>query len=141
MSDSDRHDPAPERWSDCAGPGGDLGHYCNAHSYWFARGEVCRNCTEDPGPPIKVESSTVVDRDAVLAEAEVRQLARDTKKLSESLTSSGNEREIAVGLKAADTYLKAMRLWREMHAERMQAESDDRLREHDARMAGLRGSN
>jgi hypothetical protein len=121
-----------DRWVDR-----DEGHFCTAHNYAFARGTTCRGCKVDPGPPIAATPKSVIDREAVAAEAEVRKTAIETKKTAESLMAD----DPTVGLKAIDVYLKAMRLWREMRTERLQVESDAELLEHDRRMAGHRGSN
>ncbi len=123
------------RWVDRDG-----GHYCTAHAFAFPRGKVCRNCTSDPGPPITVTTGPKVDHDAIMAEAEVRNVALQAKTAAEPLLE-GNDREVSTGMKCLDTYFKGMRLWREMRTERLQIESDERLLEHDRKIAGLRGHN
>jgi hypothetical protein len=118
----------------------DGGHYCTAHDHAFPRGEVCHLCATDPGPAIDVTSAAVVDREAQAAESEVRAASRTLRRLADEL-AEGTPIEQSLGVKYFAEYLKSMRLWREMHTERLQIESDERLVEHDRKMAGLRGHN
>ncbi len=131
-------EPAPvagERWIDRDG-----GHYCVPHDYAFPKGDVCHECCVDPGPAIKVTPDGLQDREALAAENELRSVTRTLKRIAEEL-AEGTGQEQSLGAKYYDTYLKAMRSWHELHSARLQVESDERLIEHDRRMAGLRGSN
>lgn len=124
-----------ERWIDRDG-----GHYCTAHSYAFPRGEVCHACCADPGPAIKVTPDGLEDVALAASEQRVLTFLLRMKRCAEEKLD-GTDLEFRDGLKAGELYLKAERLWDEKHTKRMQIESDERLIEHDRRMAGLRGSN
>ncbi len=128
-----------QRWEDrdCDG---EPGHYCNAHDYAFPRGEICQLCCADPGPPIAVTQTGLDDRQSVEVERELRTVSKEVLRIAREL-AKGTDRELAMSAKFYDTYLKSARAWREIHGERLQVESDERLIEHDRRMAGLRGSN
>ena len=115
----------------------DGGHHCTAHDVQFARGEVCRACCDDPGPPIVADNDAHVDDQTMIAEAECREVSRKLLAMAEDLAKK--DKNLAV--KAYDTYLKTLRTWKELHAQRVQVESDERLREHDARINGLRKRN
>ncbi len=137
MTEDPRRDSpaATQRWVPRDG-----GHYCTAHESAFEIGEDCYQCVDDPGPVIAVTQAATRDAEAMAAEREVQCFARSIKRYSDE-SLAGTDREQALGLKAADTYLKAMRLWREMHAERMLIDSDERLLAQHRQANGLRGQN
>lgn len=106
----------------------------------FVRGEPCYACASDPGPRIDITAAAIEDVEARAVEAEIRSLAKELKRTAEEfLEGTGRERIDAA--KFVDCYIKATRLWSELHTKRMQVESDERLVEHDRKVAGLRGSN
>lgn len=115
--------------------------YCTAHDVVFDRGGICQACVADPGPPITVQESTVQDLAALEMESNLLLVCKTLKKMAEVIVVDGTARDKLAAAKFYDTYIKAVRAWREIHAERMQIESDERLREHDAQISGLRKSN
>lgn len=115
--------------------------HCHRHNPEpFEIGDVCHACASDPGPRIDVIASAAQDAEARAAEAEVLSLAKQMKRTCEEfLEGTGRDRLDAV--KFGDSYLKAMRLWREMRTDRINKEFEAALVEHDRKVAGLRGSN
>ena len=117
-----------------------IGHCPRHASEIFERGEPCFACSSDPGQRIDIKEGAAEDVEARAVEAEVRSLAKAMRRTAgEFLEGTGRERIDAV--KFADSYAKLTRLWHELHVKRMQVESDERLIEHDRKVAGLRGHN
>lgn len=118
------------------------GRHCNRHGEDFGRGDSCRQCLVDPGDPIEVGVEKPRDLEGEALEREVLNYARAAKRLSEELSdlSERTAKEAAVGAKWADVYLKAIRLWREMREPRLEREHDEKLCEHDAKIAATRGA-
>jgi hypothetical protein len=116
-------------------------YHCHRHNPEpFERGEVCHACSSDPGPRIDVIAQAIDDTEARAAESEIQTAAKMCKRTAEELLE-GTAQERLAAPKFYDTYLKAMRLWREMRSERLAVARDAALIEHDRRVSGLRGSN
>jgi len=117
-------------------------YHCHRHNGEpFERGDVCHACASDPGPRIDVQASAIEDVEARAVEAEVRQVAKTAKRTADELLAGDNKLERVTSVKFYELHIKATRLWHELHAKRMQIESDERLVEHDRKALGIRGSN
>jgi hypothetical protein len=115
---------------------------CNRHPAIpkWERGEVCHACTSDPGEPVSALALAADDVEARAAEDELRSQSRTCLRTAQDL-EDGTPIEKNLAVKYRESYLKHMRLWREMRTERLAVQRDADLVKHDKEMSGRRGSN
>lgn len=112
----------------------EFGHRCKLHGTTFARGEVCQQCIDDPGPsPNSAVEHSDHDLAAIISKAMMR---------AESLWTyyetniSGEDAGLAI--KATSEHTKLLRLALEYADRRESREFDRELLNHEREMAGLR---
>lgn len=108
---------------------------CSRHGHRFTRLEVCPECASETIEMPTGEVGADEDREALIVESELRQVAKTAKRIAESL-SAGTTSEQNCGAKYYDVYLKAIRSWSDIREPRLQREHDRRLIEHDREMRG-----
>lgn len=113
--------------------GGRLG--CERHGEVFEKSAGCVGCIADPGAAEDLVEPISTDKDLSLLEAELRTEARFYRKIGREL-AAGTERDIAVGLKAAEVALKYDRAYKEILVERKGREHDRWLVEQNRLLKG-----
>jgi len=112
----------------------EFGHRCKLHNVSFARGEVCGQCNDDPGPP---PTSSVEHDDTALVAIISKSLARAESLWSYYETNISSD-DAGLAIKATSEHTKLLRLALE-YADRHESRQFDReLLAHEREMAGLR---
>ena len=115
----------------------ETGHRCTRHGKSFPRGEVCRECVDDPGPPPQTIESAAAgplpDRIAALREK--------AQQLWDYYVDRIDGDDAGLAIKAVAEHTKIIRLAEELE-DRVESRAHDlTLIEHERAMAGLRRAN
>ena len=122
------------------------GHHCTRHNVGFLRGEVCHECTTDPGD---ADDTFHAEYDRKLAarisdyQSTARTLMRVGKELLGEPCQHGikaTDRDIAAACKAMAEATKLFRLAEERQEILDNREHELALIAHEREMSGLRGS-
>lgn len=111
---------------------------CDEHDETFSRTTVCSKADSGCGAPSVAIAPVTLDKELALIESELRAEARYYRKLGRELCD-GTERDIAVGLKAAEVSLKFDRAYKELVERRKEYEHDKWLVEQKRQLDGGNG--
>lgn len=118
------------------------GHHCTRHNVGFLRGEVCHECTTDPGDADETFHAEY-DRKLAARIGEYRSGAAAFKRAALSLIGDpgdeGTDRDVAAACKAMAEATKLFRLAEERQEILDNREHELALIAHEREMSGLRG--
>lgn len=115
----------------------EFGHRCNKHGVTFARGDVCRECINDPGP---APTGTVEHNDSDLASIIAKTMTRAESLWTYYENNIGGD-NAGLAIKATSEHTKLLRIALEYADRRESREFDRELLAHEREMAGLRNAN